>query len=69
MKTADQLVGRTEQSEFNPDGDRAYLPSSKVRQDEFYCDEQEYREEIQELYKTYAEPDPDELSEFWNNRG
>lgn len=58
----------TDREEPNLDGDRAYLPSTKVRKDGFYCDEAEYRQEIQDLYNSYNEPDHEELSAFWHGR-
>lgn len=59
---------RTNREEPNLDGDRAYLPSSKVRTDGFYCDEAEYRQEIQDLYDSIKEPDQEELESFWHGR-
>jgi len=54
--------------EYNFDGDRAYLGGSKVRTDEFYSDEREYKQEIQDIYQSCKEPDAEELSAFWHGR-
>ena len=52
--------------EYNWDGDRAYLPSSETRRDDFYCDEEEYRKEIHDIYGYSIEPDSDEIAAFWH---
>jgi len=75
MKIENHITGRSEADEpsqivnnreHNIDGDRSYLPSSKVRRDPFYCDEMEYKQEIQDIYDSYQEPDTEELAVFWH---
>jgi hypothetical protein len=77
MKIENHITGRSEADEpsqidnnreQNNDGDRSYLPSSKVRRDPFYCDEREYKQKIQGIYDSYKEPDAEELAAFWHER-
>jgi hypothetical protein len=77
MNTENHIIGRSmadepSQIDYNKDlectidGNRTYLPSSTLRRDEFYCDAEEYKQEIQDICQSCKETDGEELAALWH---
>jgi hypothetical protein len=52
----------------NLDGDRFYLSESDDNLRRFISDREAYIDEINELYDSIVEPDPDEIAAYWHEK-